>query len=389
VGRLSIGRLFGAPIKRNEQVMHYGAERQRNVRAQLLYTWRGLRRVEVTEATPGDIIAVAGIEDITVGDTLAGGEEPKALKRVKVDEPTIGMTFAINTSPFSGKDGKFLTARQIRDRLDRELLSNVSLRIEETPSREAFKVFGRGELQLAILVEQMRREGFELTLSRPEVVRRETDEGLQEPYELAHLDVPDDAVGTMTQKLSARKGVLVDMVQDGSGRSRLVYRIPARGLIGFRGEFLTDTRGEGLINTLFDGWDVDQGHMLHRSNGGLVADRTGATTTYALFKLQPRARKMFCGTGEDVYEGMIIGEHIRENDLNVDCTKAKQLTNFRSAGADEKQVLAPKVPLTLERAMEFIDEDELIEVTPNHIRLRKRILATNKRSIVRREKKVS
>jgi GTP-binding protein len=333
---------------------------------------------------------VAGIDNITVGDTLAGGETPLALPRVKVDEPTIGMTFSINTSPFSGKDGKFLTARQIRDRLEREMLSNVSLRIQETPSREAFKVFGRGELQLAILVEQMRREGFELTLSRPEVVRRKNEDGeAQEPYEMAHLDVPDEHVGAMTQRLSGRKGRMVDMIQDGSGRTRMVYRIPARGLIGFRGDFLTETRGEGVMNSLFDGWDADVGHMLHRSNGGLVCDRTGVTTTYALFKLQPRATKMFCAPGEDVYEGMIIGEHIRENDLNVDCTKAKQLTNFRSSGADEKQVLAPPMAITLERAMEFIDEDELIEVTPSHIRLRKRMLQTNKRSIVRRQKATS
>jgi GTP-binding protein len=386
VGRLAVGRLFGATLSKGQPLRHFTADAERTVRPQLLYTWRGLRRIEVKEVEPGDIVAIAGIEDITVGDSLVGGEDPKPLPRVKVDEPTIGMTMGINNSPYSGKDGKFLTSRQIGARLEREVMSNVSLRVEETPGREAFKVYGRGELQLAILVEQMRREGFEMTLSRPEVVRKQTPEGTLEPYEVVTLDVPEANVGAMTQALAARKGLMLDMAQDGRGRSRLVYRIPSRGLIGFRGEFLTETRGEGVMNALFDGWDEDVGHIMHRSNGGLVADRTGVTTTYALYKLQPRATKMFCGPGEDVYEGMIIGEHIRENDLNVDCTRAKQLTNFRSAGADEKQILFPPVLLTLERAMEFIDDEELIEVTPHHIRLRKRVLETNKRSIVRRER---
>jgi GTP-binding protein len=383
VGRLAIGRLFGAPLVRNRAATLFAADGRKQVKTQLVYTWRGLQRIEVDEALPGDVVAVAGIEDITVGDTLCQGDDPQPLPRITVDEPTIGMTFSINNSPFAGKDGKYLTARQIRERLDRELLSNVSLRVEETETRESFKVFGRGELQLAVLVEQMRREGYELTLSRPEVVKKEEGETLLEPYEEVHLDVPDDAVGTMTQKLSARKGQLVDMVQDGSGRSRLVYRIPARGLIGFRGEFLTDTRGEGILNSLFDGWDDDVGPMLHRANGAIVADRKGTATTYALFKLQPRGT-LFVGPGEDVYEGMIIGQNARENDLNVDCTKAKQLTNFRSAGADEKQILAPPRQITLERAMEFIDHDELVEVTPKHIRLRKKELRTNMRSTVRR-----
>ncbi len=383
VGRLAVGRLFGGTLLKGRQATMFTEEGSKLVKPQLLYTWSGLRRHEVDSAEPGDIVAVAGIEGITVGDTLSAGPTPAPLPRVTVDEPTIGMTISINNSPFSGRDGKFLTARQIRGRLDRELLSNVSLRVEETDQSDSFKVYGRGELQLAILVEQMRREGYELTLSRPEVVRKMEGERQLEPYEEVHLDVPDESVGTMTQKLSARKGQLVDMVQDGSGRSRLVYRIPARGLIGFRGEFLTDTRGEGVINSLFDGWDDDVGPMLHRANGAIIADRTGTTTTYALFKLQPRGTLMV-GNSTEVYEGMIVGEHVRENDLNVDCTKAKQLTNFRSSGADEKQVLAPPRQMTLERAMEFIDHDELVEVTPNHIRMRKKILAGNMRSTVRR-----
>ena len=384
VGRLAIGRLFNAPMRKGEQATLFAADGPRSARVQLLYTWSGLSRKEVEEATPGDVIAVAGLPDITVGDTLATGEEPAALPRVRVDEPTIGMTFGINTSPLSGRDGKSLTARQIRERLDRELLANVSLRVEDTPSREAFKVFGRGELQLSILVEQMRREGFELTLSRPEVVKKETEDGrLLEPYEEVMLDVPDEHVGAMTQALASRKGLMKDMISHGSGRSRLIYRIPARGLIGFRSQFLTETRGEGVMNSLFDGWDDDVGPMLHRSNGALVADRTGVSTTYALYNLLPRG-EMFIGPQCDVYEGMIIGIHTRETDLNVDVTKGKKLTNVRSSGADEKQILPPPKELTLETAMDFIDDDEVIEVTPTGIRLRKKVLQGNLRSLRRK-----
>ncbi|MCB9682161.1 MAG: translational GTPase TypA [Alphaproteobacteria bacterium] len=382
VGRLAIGRLYGAPIELRKPAVHFSEEGARNVRPQLLYTWRGLRRHEVERAEPGDIVAVAGIEDITVGDTIATGEDAAPLPRVRVDEPTIGMTFSINTSPFSGRDGKYLTARQVLDRLNRELLSNVSLRIEETEDKESFKVYGRGELQLGILVEQMRREGFELTLSRPEVVRKTDDDGRKtEPYEVVICDVPDDHVGTITQKLANRKGLMQDMRATG-GRTRLTYRIPSRGLIGFRNEFLTDTRGEGVMNALFDGWDDDVGPLLVRQNGTLVADRTGKATAYALFKLLPRGVQ-FVVPGEEVYEGMIVGENARGNDLNVDVTKAKQLTNFRSAGADEKMILPPPRKMTLELAMEFIDEDELVEVTPNHIRLRKKVLQGNLRSVRR------
>ncbi len=383
VGRLAIGRLFNAPIKRNQTVVHFREDGQRNVRAQLLYTWKGLRRHEVEEATPGDIVAVAGIEDITVGDTIATGDDASPLPRIKVDEPTIGMTFSANNSPFSGKSGKSLTARQIKERLDREALSNVSLRIEDSDTNESYKVYGRGELQLGILVEQMRREGFELTLSRPEVVKKEIDGRKVEPYEVVVLDVPDENVGAMTQKLAARSGDMQDLVADGSGRTRLTYRIPSRGLIGFRSDFLTETRGLGVMNALFDGWDTDVGPMLHRHNGALVADRTGEATMYALYKLLPRGT-LFVSPGDMVYEGMVVGEYVRENDLNVDPTRAKALTNFRSAGADEKQVLPPPRQITLDIAMDFIDEDELIEVTPAAVRIRKRVLQGNLRSIVRR-----
>ena len=385
VGRLGIGRLFNRPLRKGQSGQFYGLNGQRTAKPQVLYTWRGLRRHEVDEAMPGDVVAIAGIEELTVGDTFSAGAEPTPLPRIVVDEPTIGMTFAHNNSPYAGRDGKFLTARQIRERLEREVMSNVSLRLQDTDTREAIKVFGRGELQLGILVEQMRREGFELTLSRPEVVVREIDGVLSEPYESVSMDVLDDQVGWVTQRLAARKGQMTDMVADGSGRTRLVYRIPTRGLIGFRGEFLTETRGEGVMNSLFDGWDAHVGQILTRANGALVNDRTGTSTAYALFNLQERGT-MFIGPSEDSYEGMIVGENARENDMNVDITKAKQLTNFRTTSADEKMVLTPPRKMTLERAMEFIEEDELIEVTPTAIRLRKRVLQKNLRSVVRRER---
>ncbi len=385
VGRLCLGRLRGGPLRKNQQVRWFYEGGEKNVRAQLLYTWNGLQREEVDEAFPGDVIAIAGVEGITVGDTIAAGENPVALPRIQVDEPTIGMTLSINTSPLAGREGKLLTARQIRNRLERELLSNVSLRMELGDTAESFKVFGRGELQLSILIEQMRREGFELTVSRPEVVLREIDGVLCEPYEELTLDVPESVVGAITQHMAARRGEMLDLQSDGSGRARMVYKIPTRGLIGFRSKLLTESRGEGVMNTLFAGWGPHAGFIQGRANGALVADRAGTTTTYTLFKLQPRGR-LFVGPGVEIYEGMIVGEHVRENDLNVNATKAKQLTNFRTVNADEKQILAPPVQVTLEWALEWVDQDEVVEVTPTSIRLRKKVLAANKRSIVRGEK---
>ena len=386
VGRLCIGRLRGGALKKNEQSTWFGADTQKMVRPQLIYTWRGLKRHEVDVAEPGDIVAIAGIPEITVGDTVTTAAEPEAMERVRVDEPTIGMSFSINTSPMSGKDGKFLTSRQIRDRLDRELLANVSLKTEPIEGKDGLMVYGRGELQLAILIEQMRREGFELTIGRPQVLRREVDGQLQEPFELAELDVPDDAVGSVTQKLAARKGRMMDMRADGNGRTKMTYRIPARGLIGYRSELLTDTRGEGILNTIFDGWDEDVGFIQGRQNGTLVSDRSGKATTYSLFKLLPRG-DLFVEPADEVYEGMIVGINKRGNDMNVNVVRAKQLTNVRSAGADEKQLLPPARLITLESAMEFIDDDECIEVTPTTIRLRKNILKSNERTVVRGEKK--
>ena len=384
VGRLAIGRLFGGKFRRNTSVSVYTEEGRKRARVPLLYTWNGLKRMEVDEALPGDIIAVAGVDIVTVGDTIALGEAPP-LPRVTVDEPTISMTFGINDGPMSGKSGKYLTSRQIGQRLERELLTNVSLRVVQPEGSDKFRVSGRGELQLAILVEQMRREGFELTVSRPEVVIKDVDGRSVEPYEMVTLDLPAEHVGTLTQKLAARKGEMRDLISDGSGRTRMVYRIPSRGLIGLRGEFLTDTRGQGVMNSLFDGWDDTIGRMLNRTRGAIIADRQGKATTYSLFNLQPRG-DLFIGPGTDVYEGMIIGEHTRENDLNVNITKAKQLTNFRTVNADEKQILAPPRKLTLEMCMEFIEDDELVEITPAALRLRKRALKANQRSIIRRER---
>ncbi|MFT6146875.1 MAG: GTP-binding protein [Myxococcota bacterium] len=386
VGRISLGRLFSGKLRRNQFATHFGEDGQRTVKLGLLYSWMGLKRHEVQFAEPGDIVAVAGIDGITVGDTLSTGEEPIVLPRLRIDEPTIGMTFSINTSPYAGQDGKMLTGRQIRERLERELMSNVSLRLDETESREAFKVYGRGELQLAILVEQMRREGFELSLSRPEVVKKEVDGKTLEPYEMAFIDVPDDHVGSITQMMASRKGEMSDLKTDGSGRSLMVYRVPSRGLIGFRSELMTTSRGEAVMNTQFDGWDTDAGYIPGRSRGTLVADRTGKTTAYALHKLQPRGELMV-GSQVEVYEGMIVGIAARANDLNVDPTRPKQLNNIRSAGADEKLILTPPKVMSLEQAIEFIDDDEWVEVTPNNIRIRKKVLKSNLRTIRRGDTK--
>ncbi len=389
VGRLALGRLRGGVLRRNAPAVLYTEDGQKNVRLQMLYTWNGLKRAEVEEAVAGDIVAFAGIGDVTVGDSIATGADPEPLPRITVDEPTIGMTITINNSPLAGRDenSKFMTSRQIKERLERELVQNVSLKLEPGESAETFKLYGRGELQLGILVEQMRREGFELSLSRPVVRFREQEDGtILEPYEEVTLDVPDTYVGAMTQHFAARNGEMKDLITDGHGRTRMIYRVPSRGLIGFRSRLLTDTRGEGVMNTIFDGWDAHSGEIARRNNGALVADRTGKTTAYSLYNLQARG-ELFIGSGVDVYEGMIIGEHAKETDLNVNAVRAKQLTNFRSAGADEKTVLAPPRKMTLESAMEFIDDDEWIEVTPTQIRLRKRVLAGNQRSIVRSGKK--
>ena len=386
VGRLAIGRIVNGTLKQRDELLLCGEEGDKKVKVNQLYTWKGLRRTETTEAEAGEIIAIAGISELNIGDTLTAIDDPMPLPRTKVDEPTIGITILANTSPFSGREGKYVTARQIRERLEKEMLHNVALKLEDGPNMEAMKVYGRGELQLAILIEQMRREGFEMCISKPEVLVRDEGGKKTEPYELAAMGFPDTFIGVVTEKMNLRKGRMVEMKQAGSGRVRIEFRVPSRGLIGFRGEYLNDTRGQGILNTLYDGYDEYAGYIPYRLNGSLVADRKGKTTTYALFGLQPRG-KLMVGVGVDVYEGMIVGECARENDLNVDATKAKQLTNFRSAGADEKQILAPPMQMTLEKAMEFIAEDELVEITPENIRLRKKVLQASGRSVVRGEKK--
>jgi GTP-binding protein len=383
LGRIAIGRMFSGLLREKTDVALAGEAGQvRRVRVSQLFSFDGMRRVPATRITQGDVCAIAGIPDLNIGDTITDLDNPRPLPRLKVDEPTIGMTFYANSSPLSGREGKYVTARQIRERLEKEMLANVALRMEDTGQSETMRVYGRGELQLGILIEQMRREGFELSVGKPEV--REVDG--KEPYEIAQLDFPETFMGVITQKMALRKGRMVEMKMDGSGRVRLFFRVPSRGLIGFRGEFLNDTRGQGLLNTLFDGWDDNAGFIQSRVNGSLVSDRLGATTTYALYHLQPRGR-LFVGPQTDVYEGMIVGENARDNDMNVNACREKHLTNVRSSGADEKLILTPAVQMTLEKAIEYVGPDELVEVTPGSIRMRKKILAGNQRSIIRTERK--
>ncbi len=385
VGRLTIGRVVNGTVDKGQQYALVAADGTKTVKVSQLFTYDGLQRVPADSVPAGEILAIAGIAELHIGDTLTDVDDPRPLPRVKVEEPTIGVTFLANDGPFAGRDGKQVTMRKIRERLEKEILHNVALRVDLEELDRA-RVFGRGELQLAILIEQMRREGFELCVSKPEVVLREEGERTLEPYELATLDFPNDFMGVVTEKLNLRKGRMVEMKMAGSNRMKVSFRVPSRGLIGFRGEYLNDTRGQGIMNTLFDGWDDHAGYIPYRLNGSLVCDRQGQTTAYALYSLQERG-KLFVGVQEDVYEGMIVGENARENDMNVNPTKAKQLTNVRSAGADEKLILTPPIQLTLEKAMEYIAEDELVEVTPHHIRLRKKVMAANQRSVVRGERK--
>jgi len=378
VGRLAIGRIFSGTVRVGDTVVMINSNQEKvRTKITLIYTYSGLERTETKEASVGDIIALAGIEGINIGDTITDIENPMPLPRIKVDEPTISMVFSINTSPFAGQDGKYVTSRNLRERLEKELLYNVSIRVNFDKA-DAFKVMGRGELQLAILIEMMRREGYELSVSMPETIIKEIKGIKHEPMELLVIDVPEDFVGVVTQQVGIRKGKMQKMQNNGNGRVRLEYRIPSRGLIGFRSQFLTDTRGTGLLNHLFDGYEPWHGPMSTRQTGTLVSDRKGTTTTYALFHLQPRG-VLFIRENTPVYEGMIIGENSRENDLDVNVTKEKKLTNVRASGSDDSLQLVPPRLMTLEQSIEFIKEDELIEVTPQNIRLRKRVLESNKR----------
>ncbi len=379
VGRLAIGRIMNGTIRVGEEVAVIGFDGQlQKTKISQLYVYEGLRRVSVEQASAGEIIALAGIEGINIGDTVTSLIEPKPLPRIRVDEPTISMIFGVNTSPFAGREGKFVTSRQIRARLDKELLGNVAIRVEDTDSADSFKVSGRGELQLAILIEQMRREGYELNVARPQVVTHKIDGEMHEPIELAVIDVPDQFIGVVTEAMGRRKGQMTKMINHGHGRVRMEFEIPSRGLIGFRNEFLTETKGTGLLNTLFLRWGKWQGDMQGRGTGSLVADRPGVATGYAIFNLQERG-ELFVKPQTDVYEGMIVGENSRDVDLDVNIIKEKKLTNMRASTADEALRLVPVRDLTLEQAIEYIADDELVEVTPHSIRMRKKVLAANLR----------
>jgi GTP-binding protein len=379
VGRLIIGRIVNGRVRQYDRVavVHRDGTIE-NAKITVLYGYEGLKRVEVPEAAAGDIVAVAGIEAMEIGETIADPEKPIALPVMHIDEPTVAMLFSSNVSPFAGKEGKFVTSTQLRERLWREKRSNVALQVDETDSPDTFKVSGRGELQLAILIEMMRREGYEMEVSKPQIITHEENGKTLEPMEHLVVDVPDDFIGAVTQKLGPRKGQMVKMVNHGTGRVRLEYRIPSRGLIGYRSEFLTDTRGTGLLNHLFDGYADWQGDIPHRASGAMVADRTGKTTAYAIDHLQPRGI-LFLGPGEPVYEGQVVGENARDNDLDVNITKEKKLTNVRSSTSDEAVRLTPPHLMNLEQSIEWIREDELLEITPKSLRLRKKSLSGRRR----------
>jgi len=379
VGRLAIGRIFNGQVRKGQEVTRClldGSTQPAKVTQ--LYGYQGLDRLPVPEAGPGDIVAIAGLEDLAIGETLADLESPQALPAIRVDEPTLEMVFSTNNSPVAGKEGAHVTSTKLRERLVKEALTNVAIRLEETPGTDALKVAGRGELQLAILIEMMRREGYEFAVGKPQVIIHAGPEGPEEPMELLTVDCPEEFVGAVTQKVGPRKGRMLQMVNHGTGRVRMEFKIPARGLIGFRTEFLTETRGTGIMNHLFDSFGPWQGEIPHRITGALVADRVGRVTAFAIDHLQPRGI-FFVAPGDMVYEGMIVGEHSRPGDLDLNVTKEKKLTNMRAASADELVRLVPPTRLSLEQALEFLAEDEQLEVTPVAFRLRKRVLQANQR----------
>jgi len=374
VGRLAIGRIVSGELRTASLYTLCRVDgTQVPCKVMQLYSWQGLKRVEVDAAQAGDVVAVAGIEDIHIGDTISDRETPRPLPALHIDEPTIAMIFAVNTAPWSGREGQFVTSRRLRERLWAELRKNVSLRVEETNSPDSFRVMGRGELQLAILIETMRREGYELQVSKPTVITKEIAGKTQEPMELLLVDIPEDYIGVVSQLLAVRRGVMTKMDHLGSGRVRLEFSIPSRGLIGFRSHFLTDTRGTGIINSLFNGYAPWQGPIQSRTNGALVSDREGVAIPYALFHLQERGI-LFVPAGTPVYEGMVIGEYSRDRDLDVNACREKKLSNMRAVGHDEAVRLTPHREMGLEDALEWISDNELVEVTPRSIRLRKKIL---------------
>ncbi len=379
LGRLAVCRVFNGTLKTGDEV--YISKRDHSLqktKITKLFSYMGLKRVDITETEIGDIVAVAGVEGITIGETITGVDKPAPLPLIIIDEPTIAIQFSVNNSPFAGREGQYVTSRNLRERLEKELLTNVSIRVEDTGSPDSFKVLGRGELQLAILIEMMRREGFELMVGRPEIVTRVVDGKTMEPVEHLTIDVPENFVGVVIEKLGPRKGEMVKMHNHGYGRVRLEFRVPSRGLIGLRSEMLTETRGTIVMNTIFDGYMPHQGEIPQRPTGALISDRNGLTTTYSLNGLQERGT-LFLGPGIDVYEGMIVGEHSRDNDLDVNVVREKKLTNMRASSADEAIRLVPFKSLNLEQAIEFIAEDEQVEVTPKSLRMRKKILQANRR----------
>jgi GTP-binding protein len=379
IGRIAIGRIFNGRVKIGDAVAVVKLDTAvQHTKVTKLYAFEGLKRVDIQAAAAGDIVCLAGIEDITIGETITDMEHQIAIPPIAIDEPTVSIIFGVNTSPVAGREGQFVTSRQLKDRLDKELLGNVSIRMEPTDSPEQMKVVGRGELQLSILIEMMRREGFELQVSRPDIVTKQIGGQIVEPVEELVIDVPEDHQGIVIAQVGERKGVMTKMVNNGSGRVRLEFRIPARGLIGFRAQFMTDTKGTGIMNHIFSSWEPWHGAIPSRANGALVADRAGIATSYAIFNLQERG-EIFIDPATPVYEGMLIGENSRPADMDVNVTKEKKQTNMRASSADEAIRLIPPRRLGLEQAIEFINDDELVEVTPSTIRLRKRILAANMR----------
>ena len=379
VGRLVIGRVTNGVIRATDRVAvvrRSGAVEP--AKLTVVYVYEGLRRIEVPEAGPGELVAVAGIEAMEIGETLADPERPVALPPIRIDEPTVAMLFSANVSPFAGREGKYVTSRHLRERLFKEARTNVAIRIEGTDAPDTFRVAGRGELQLAILIEMMRREGYEVEVGQPEVITRAEDGQRLEPMEHLVVDCPEEYIGVVTQKVGPRRGQMVKMTNHGTGRVRIEYRIPARGLIGYRTEFLTDTRGTGLLNHLFDGWAPWHGEIPRRTTGALVADREGRATGYAIDHLQARGT-FFVRPGDPVYEGQVVGEHVRDNDLDVNVTKEKKLTNMRASTSDEGIRLSPPRLMSLEQCLEWIRDDELLEVTPTSLRLRKRALGARRR----------
>jgi len=379
LGRLAIARVVNGTLKTGEEVgiSHLDGTLQKT-KITKLFSFSGLKRVDIEQTELGDIVAVAGVTGITIGETITNAENPTPLPPIVIDEPTIAMQFTINTSPLAGREGQYVTSRNLRERLTKELLTNVSLKVEDSGSTDTFKVMGRGELQLAILIETMRREGFELMVGKPEIITKRVDGKLMEPIEKLTIDVPENFVGVVIEKLGARKGQMVKMHNHGYGRVRLEFQVPSRGLIGLRSEILTDTRGTAVLNSLFDGYTEWLGEIPHRMTGALVSDRAGVATPYSLWNLQERG-ELFVGPGTEVYEGMVIGENARDNDLDVNVVREKKLTNMRSSSADEAIRLVPFRALNLEQAIEFIADDEFVEVTPKNLRLRKKVLQFNKR----------